>query len=161
MCLLPYSHFLRLHAFCLIRTLLFQYMVFPSSSNVPSVLTSIFLEIFTFSHRFTCDIRVFAYWQGPLLSEDNLWTIFMQLLGALAAIHAVGCAYRILSPASVLVCAFVSERRGEGEPDFSPDFFSQIFVFILRGPDFLYLLSYFVCIFAASFRKINSFANIV
>ncbi len=69
-------------------------------------------------------VRVCIFLQGPLLSEDNLWTIFMQLLGALAAIHAVGCAYRILSPASVLVCALVSVR-GRGER--GTRFFLQIF----------------------------------
>ena len=94
--------------------------------------------------------------QGPLLSEDNLWTVFTQLLGALAAIHSTGCAYRILAPASVLVCDEGGGGRGrEGRYLCRADF-SKIFILVRFLHRFFKMI--FACMsnlgFCVCFRRI-------
>jgi PAB-dependent poly(A)-specific ribonuclease subunit 3 len=50
----------------------------------------------------TLQARYFSQ-PGPLLPEEELWSIFMQLLSALTSIHSAGLAYRLLLPSNILV----------------------------------------------------------
>jgi PAB-dependent poly(A)-specific ribonuclease subunit 3 len=80
-------------AFDNIQSLYFAYEYFPGAE--------------TLEERFLRDPTK----EKPLIPEDTLWSIIIQVISGLKVIHSMGLAYRILNPSKILICGIRNRVR--------------------------------------------------